>query len=226
MKQIANIHYEIADTPEMILAAKQLCHDVYLGHGYIDHPYTEKIIPNNSDETAVYFVALTDDREVVGTIRLNLGQSFDTLKAWGNKIYAGSRQRIERRYPGTVDRVLDRDLCADLAGGTQGAIRDRDLAGGIDQVAESHGRHIGRRWRNDRRQAQSKIAKPFRWQAHVAVPGAGIGRLRYATRFSGLRPGITCTSSHPSCPQLSRICLVACTNSGTVTYSHLVMPSL
>jgi hypothetical protein len=25
---------------------------------------------------------------------------------------------------------------------------------------------------------------------------------------------------------LSRICLVACTNSGTVTYSHLVMPSL
>ena len=96
MKQIANIHYEIADTPEMILAAKQLCHDVYLGHGYIDHPYTGKIIPNNSDETAVYFVALTDDREVVGTIRLNLGQSFDTLKAWGNKIYAGSRQRIEQ----------------------------------------------------------------------------------------------------------------------------------
>ena len=115
---------------------------------------------------------------------------------------------------------------ADLPDGPQSAIHNRDLAGGIDQVAESHSRQIGRCRRNDRRQAQSKIAEPFRWQAHVTVPEAGIGRLRYATRFSGLRPGITCTSSHPSCPQLSRICLVACTNSGTVTYSHLVMPSL
>ena len=31
------------------------------------------------------------------------------------------------------------------------------------------------------------------------------------------------TSSQPSPPQLSRICLVACTSSGTVAYSHLVM---
>src|SRR6516164_9690100 len=36
-------------------------------------------------------------------------------------------------------------------------------------------------------------------------------------------PGTTATSSHPSSPQLSRICLVACTSSGTVTYFHLVM---
>src|SRR3954451_3546443 len=33
-------------------------------------------------------------------------------------------------------------------------------------------------------------------------------------------PGTICTSSHPSSPQLSRICLVAWTSRGTVTYSH------
>src|SRR5581483_3419983 len=34
---------------------------------------------------------------------------------------------------------------------------------------------------------------------------------------------MTVTSSHPSSPQLSRICLVACTSSGTVAYSHFGM---
>src|SRR3954453_5323881 len=36
-------------------------------------------------------------------------------------------------------------------------------------------------------------------------------------------PGTTCTSSQPSSPMLSRICLVACTSSGTVMYSHFVI---
>src|SRR6266566_9560178 len=31
---------------------------------------------------------------------------------------------------------------------------------------------------------------------------------------------MTATSSQPSSPQLSRICLVACTSNGTVAYSH------
>lgn len=35
---------------------------------------------------------------------------------------------------------------------------------------------------------------------------------------------MTVTNSQPSSPQVSRICLVACDNSGTVAYSHLVMP--
>src|SRR3954466_9059123 len=35
--------------------------------------------------------------------------------------------------------------------------------------------------------------------------------------------GTTWTSSQPSSHQLSRICFVACTRTGTVTYSHLVM---
>ena len=92
----------------------------------------------------------------------------DHIKIAGQIDYG--RQRIECRYPGTIDGVLDRDLRADLPGGPQGAIHNRDLAGGIHQVAESHGRQIGRCRRNDRRQAQSKIAEPFRWQAHVTVP--------------------------------------------------------
>src|SRR5580698_7039231 len=40
---------------------------------------------------------------------------------------------------------------------------------------------------------------------------------------SELGPGTTATSSQPSSPQLSSICLVACTSSGTVAYSHLGM---
>ena len=43
--------------------------------------------------------------------------------------------------------------------------------------------------------------------------------------FSGLGPGITETSSQPSSPQLSRICLVAWTSSGTVAYYHICMPA-
>src|SRR5579863_10406461 len=40
---------------------------------------------------------------------------------------------------------------------------------------------------------------------------------------SPVGPGTTATSSQPSSPALSRICLVACTSSGKVAYSHLVM---
>jgi hypothetical protein len=49
------------------------------------------------------------------------------------------------------------------------------------------------------------------------------GRLRYATSCSGFGPGMTVTNSHPSSPQLSRICFVACVRSGTVTYSQAFM---
>src|SRR2546430_16379843 len=47
----------------------------------------------------------------------------------------------------------------------------------------------------------------------------------YTTLFrSGLfGPGTTWTSSQPSSPQVSRICFVAWTSSGTVAYSHFVM---
>src|SRR3954465_9642462 len=36
-------------------------------------------------------------------------------------------------------------------------------------------------------------------------------------------PGAIWTSSHPSAPKLSRICLAACVRIGAVRYSHLVM---
>src|SRR3954454_14555481 len=37
-------------------------------------------------------------------------------------------------------------------------------------------------------------------------------------------PGAICTSSHPSDPKLSKICLAACVRIGAVRYSHFVMP--
>src|SRR5690242_11512724 len=36
-------------------------------------------------------------------------------------------------------------------------------------------------------------------------------------------PGAICTSSHPSAPKLSKICLAACVRIGAVRYSHFVM---
>src|SRR5262249_17310390 len=54
-------------------------------------------------------------------------------------------------------------------------------------------------------------------------PAQDFGLLRYATCCSPLGFGSTVTSSQPSSPHWSRICLVAWIRSGTVAYSHFVM---
>ena len=41
--------------------------------------------------------------------------------------------------------------------------------------------------------------------------------------FSALGPGTTCTSSQPSSPHVSRICLVAWVSNGMVAYSQVVV---
>lgn len=82
-----DIIYTVATTSEMVLAAKNLHHDVYLHMGYIKHPYPDHIIPFKHDNTSIYIVALNDAKEVVGTIRLNRYTPFTTLEVWKRNLY-------------------------------------------------------------------------------------------------------------------------------------------
>ena len=56
MKQIANIYYEIADTPEMILPRNNFV-TTYIWARLYRSSLSRKIIPNKSDDKAIYFVA-------------------------------------------------------------------------------------------------------------------------------------------------------------------------
>src|SRR3954464_10064249 len=57
----------------------------------------------------------------------------------------------------------------------------------------------------------------------MAQDSVVFGRCRQGTTWSGVGPGTTWTSSQPSSPQVSRICLVAWTSSGTVAYSNFLV---
>src|SRR6185437_12431228 len=78
----------------------------------------------------------------------------------------------------------------------------------------SHRRDVGPQGLHHDRQLDAELFEPGR-RAHF-------GRFRYATCCSPVGPGSTETSSQPSAPHWSRICLVAWVNSGTVAYSQVV----
>jgi hypothetical protein len=83
----ATITFEIASSEEMILKAKQLCHDVYLQVGYIKEPLPGRMIPFEYEESSTYIVAINSEQEVVGTVRLTQGPPFKTLKIWEGKLF-------------------------------------------------------------------------------------------------------------------------------------------
>jgi hypothetical protein len=92
MKTIYNkpenaISFQVAANKSIIVEAKQLCHDVYLNHKYIDAPYPGKIIPYTHDASSVYIVAINSLQDVVGTIRLTAGVPFKTFEVWQNNFY-------------------------------------------------------------------------------------------------------------------------------------------
>jgi len=98
MKQITAlgvIRYTVATTSEMVLAAKHLHHDVYVQMGYISQPYADRVIPLERENSSRYIVALNDTHEVVGTIRLNVGSPFTTLKVWERNLYPCCEQLIK-----------------------------------------------------------------------------------------------------------------------------------
>jgi N-acyl-L-homoserine lactone synthetase len=101
-----NLHHagtlrvQVADTPELILAAKNLCHDVYLQVGYIDKPLADRIIPYEFDNASTYLVAMTSQNEVVGTIRLTQGPPFKTLNVWKDSLFDSKAGLIKTALEG------------------------------------------------------------------------------------------------------------------------------
>jgi hypothetical protein len=91
--------YSIALTDELCLKAKNLCHDVYLGVGYISESYPDRIIPFELDHASTYILAMDKD-EVVGTLRLTAGPPFNTLKVWKDHLYADCNTLINNALNG------------------------------------------------------------------------------------------------------------------------------
>lgn len=89
------ITFETAETHEMILAAKHLCHDVYLEVGFIKTPCVNNILPYEHDSSSSYIAALNSKREVVGTVRIKHGGPFKTLEVWDNKLYPSCSELIK-----------------------------------------------------------------------------------------------------------------------------------
>src|SRR5829696_2816352 len=142
----------------------------------------------------------------------------DDLHHSGDGVDADKRMHRGQCVEGTRARqclaLLRAHLGSDLPDARQLARLHRYLSGRVDQVAGAHRRHIDARRRDDVGQLDFQLGEPGR-PAHF-------GRLRYATCCSPVGPGSTETSSQPSSPHWSRICLVACVSSGTVAYSQRV----
>jgi GNAT superfamily N-acetyltransferase len=86
--------FQIAETENMILAAKHLCHDVYLEVGYIKKPLANRIIPYEHDASSSYIVALNFRQEVIGTLRIIQEPPFTTFEVWKDKLYPACSKLI------------------------------------------------------------------------------------------------------------------------------------
>ena len=88
------ISFQVAETSGQLLEAKKLCHDVYLGAKFIKKPLADGIIPHKHDADSIYFIAVTDDDEVVGTLRMTVGH-YKTLDAWKGQLYSSKKGILE-----------------------------------------------------------------------------------------------------------------------------------
>ena len=68
---------------------------------------------------------------------------------------------VQRALLRAVDRLLEADLAADLAGGHQLAGAHRQLAGGEDVVAGAHGGHVDRHRLGDLGHRQPELGQPL-----------------------------------------------------------------
>src|SRR6478672_11020964 len=132
------------------------------------------------------------------------------------------RDGVERADLGELCGLLRVDLAlamADLADRGELAGDHRQLAGGVDAAPVLQRRDVGRHGLGHVGDGHPQVLQPVLDCAHPQA----FSRFRYATRPPPSGPVRTCTSSQPSSPHWSRICLVAWTMSGTVAYSHLLL---
>ena len=82
------VTFQIANSKSNLLAARHLCHDVYLNAGYINHSYQSRVIPGQSNPNDVFIVAIAEDKTVVGTLKLSCIQPCKTFELWNGKLYS------------------------------------------------------------------------------------------------------------------------------------------
>src|SRR5882757_10690362 len=169
------------------------------------------------------FGGTVDDARLAVETRCG-GDEPDDLDHPGHRVDAHQRihrrQRIEHADPRQRLSLFGADVDAHLAAPRQLAVLDGHLTRGEDEVAGANRRNIGGQRRHHLWQCDTEFPEPGR-RSHAAAP-CYFGRFRYATCCSPVGPGSTATSSQPSAPHWSRICLVAWVSSGTVAYSHVV----
>jgi N-acyl-L-homoserine lactone synthetase len=94
IKRNREISFQVAETSGQLLEAKKLCHNVYLEAKFIKKPLAGGVIPHKHDTNSIYFIAVTDDNEVVGTLRMTVGH-YKTLDAWKGQLYSSKKEILE-----------------------------------------------------------------------------------------------------------------------------------
>ena len=64
------IKYIVAHTKILKLKALRLRHDVFLEKGYIQTAFPQWIIPDKTDKISKYIIALNQNKEIVGTLKI------------------------------------------------------------------------------------------------------------------------------------------------------------
>jgi len=84
----------VATSASMIKQARRLCHDVYLGMGYIGSPYPFHLIPEDETARNTYLVAIDSANNVVGTIRVSTGSPYKIIDTWNGHLFHQQAQLI------------------------------------------------------------------------------------------------------------------------------------
>lgn len=97
------------------MAAKRLCHNVYLEFGFISSPYDNGIIPNETEACSKYIIATDGSGDIVGTVRICIGHS-KTLNDWQESLYSSKRKLISNLNPDSIFEVEALAVRADYRG--------------------------------------------------------------------------------------------------------------
>src|SRR5690606_9944091 len=131
------------------------------------------------------------------------------------------RDRVEGALLRTLDADLGGHVGAHLAGGDRGAVADRDLARGEDEVAGPDRRDVGGDRLGDLGHAQAELGQTRLGVDLVAGHQSSCGRFRKATRPPWALAWMA-TSSHPSAPKLLSMSASLWSGMGATWYCHFV----
>lgn len=89
--------------PTTILLAKKLHHDVYLDYGYIGEFCQDGIIPDEKNDISDFIVAVDEDGEVLGTMRLTPPNPIlHVFESWKDSLLPRGKEFIEKVHRSTA----------------------------------------------------------------------------------------------------------------------------